>query len=45
MKLKEILKKVTEKKQPKYQSVPVRNFYNSILTADVFEKQRFYNNV
>ena len=44
MQIKEFFKKLTQppKRNMKYHSVPARNFYNSILTADVFEKQKFY---
>jgi hypothetical protein len=45
MQIKELWKKLTtsnQKKTTKYHTVPTRNFYNSILTADVFEKQKFY---
>ena len=44
MQIKEFWKKLTtpSKKEVKYQTVPMRNFYNSILTADVFEKQKFF---
>lgn len=42
--LKEFWKKITTppRKTVKYQTYPTRNFYNSILTADVFEKQKNY---
>ena len=43
MQLKNIWEKLTSQKpQKKYHTVPVqtRTFYNSILTADVFEKQK-----
>jgi len=43
--LKDIWEKLTQppKKVSKYHhSVPERNFYNSILMADVFEKQKFF---
>lgn len=47
MQLKDLWKKITEspttrKTNNKYHTVPVRNFYNSMLTADVFEKQKFF---
>ncbi|MBR1753362.1 hypothetical protein IJ732_00875 [bacterium] len=44
MQIKEFWKKLTAppRKTVRYQTIPTRNFYNSILTADVFEKQKFY---